>query len=321
MVEHGAVVVSLPNQTASSPSALPDHLTSSRELLQTTDRFARLVCNLMAVERAEFAFHEEPGPPARPGWLNIPIFIQGRHLGMAYYWREQPFRSDEIDRMHALTPLAAGALEILESSSTATESRTRLYVASQLHQGPAQRIAQAQMHLHLLRRSQHDPNLREGLRRLQGLIDGAARSLRDQIADLRLPPRSVFHLGTALEAIAAQLRAGGLRVDLDLEGEGLLSGPTAEVLAHTAAEAMINARKHANAQLITVQLRTSEAVAVLEVSDDGRGLPDNGARGGRGRQSFGLALMDSQIQGLGGIFEIRPRQEGGTVVRATVPLR
>lgn len=321
MPEEGAVILPIPDQPAEPPFALSGHQVEKRALVQATDRFSSLFCDLTGADRVEFVFHDAGEGPAREGWFTIPMSLPEGCAGTAYLWRDHPpFRAEELDRIRILIPLAAGALKILDGCAASVAGRTRLQIASNLHDGPAQQVAHAQMNLHLLRRSQHDPRLRDGLRRLQGLLDGASRSMRDMIEDLRTPQRRVFDLGSALETMAAQLRAAGLPVDLDLDGAAQLSSPTAEVLAHIGAEAMINALKHADAQRISVRLRASEALAVLEVADDGRGLAENGTRGRR-RRSFGLSLMEAQVQGLGGIFEIQSPDEGGTIVRAAVPLR
>lgn len=320
----GNVTLGSPVPEIGAPVSAPasDRRVEHRGVGQARDRLCRLFAELAGAHRAEFVLSERPDGSDREGWLEIPILIREQHMGTAYFWRNgPPFDPEEIDRIRVLVPLAAGALQILEGSSAVAVSDLRVQLASQLHEGPAQRLSHAQMELHLLRRSQNDPQTREVLRRLQGLLDGAARSLRDAIADLRDRRRRAFDLSVVLETIATQIRAGGLRVDLDLAGEERLPSATAQVLAHVGVEAMINAFKHADAKAITVRLRASEGLAVLEVADDGRGLSGNGVRGPRGRRSFGLSLMRSQVQGVGGIFEAQSLDEGGTIVRAAVPLR
>lgn len=82
-------------------------------------------------------------------------------------------------------------------------------------------------------------------------------------------------------------------------------------------EAVNNVVKHARARSVWVRLRLDATRFVLEIQDDGLGLPDSA----RSSTRNGLKNMRKRLEDAGGRFEISSAPEGGTVVRLTVPLR
>jgi signal transduction histidine kinase len=70
--------------------------------------------------------------------------------------------------------------------------------------------------------------------------------------------------------------------------------------------------RHARAGRVDICLRVDDEV-VLEVADDGRGLPE-GIRWGNG-----LRNLTRRAQLLGGVCRFLPRDGGGTVMQWRVP--
>ncbi len=90
---------------------------------------------------------------------------------------------------------------------------------------------------------------------------------------------------------------------------------TATHLYRIAQEAINNAVKHGNAKRIVVQLAKTEAGTVLEIADDGVGLPEPLPTG----HGMGLRVMAHRATMIGATFTIRRATTGGTVVTCTVP--
>jgi signal transduction histidine kinase len=86
-------------------------------------------------------------------------------------------------------------------------------------------------------------------------------------------------------------------------------------LYHIASEAVLNAAQHANASTVTVCLNASADQLVLEVRDDGVGIPEETSL----HRGAGLHLMEARANLIGADLEIRPC-EGGTLVRCSLPL-
>jgi signal transduction histidine kinase len=94
-----------------------------------------------------------------------------------------------------------------------------------------------------------------------------------------------------------------------------------EVAAYRIAqEALTNVVRQAEAGACTVSLAIDEAsVLCLEVRDDGRRIPDP-QENSSARIGVGLTSMRERASELGGSLVVEPLAEGGTRVRARLPL-
>jgi signal transduction histidine kinase len=83
-------------------------------------------------------------------------------------------------------------------------------------------------------------------------------------------------------------------------------------LLATMREALSNVARHADAGRVTVDVEAGPEI-VLRITDDGRGLP------AERRDGLGLRNMASRAEALGGRFDARQGDRGGTVMEWTVP--
>jgi signal transduction histidine kinase len=83
-------------------------------------------------------------------------------------------------------------------------------------------------------------------------------------------------------------------------------------------EALTNVARHANAQLIEVQLDATPETLTLQVHDDGRGIQADEVAG---LHSLGLLGMRERAQRLGGTFDIRGMPGDGTIVTVSIPVK
>ena len=103
--------------------------------------------------------------------------------------------------------------------------------------------------------------------------------LRDVVARLRavmvaLHPTVLAYggLDAALHAVAAQQSAaGGFEVDVEVDSAAV--GQRDELLLSVARELLTNAARHARASRVELTLRSVADGVVLEVADDGAGVP------------------------------------------------
>ncbi|MEU8658798.1 sensor histidine kinase, partial [Actinoplanes philippinensis] len=119
----------------------------------------------------------------------------------------------------------------------------------------------------------------------------------------------------AVRQQAARLRAPGLTVTVD--GDDDLDGlPAAvEVAAYRiASEALTNVARHASATVCRVLLRVAAGELLVEIDDDGSGIPAGTPSG------VGLVSLRERAAELGGDCRIECPGDRGTVVRARLPL-
>jgi signal transduction histidine kinase len=84
-----------------------------------------------------------------------------------------------------------------------------------------------------------------------------------------------------------------------------------------AQEAITNAERHADARHIHVRWNCNARGALLEVTDDGKGVPPGGPAG----EGYGLLGMRERAEAIGATFEVGPGEGAGTVVRCRLEPR
>ncbi|WP_307865073.1 sensor histidine kinase [Myceligenerans salitolerans] len=168
-------------------------------------------------------------------------------------------------------------------------------------------------------------------------VDGGAQAARDRLRLIEETARDNLDEARALVAAFAPaplkekslLEALGRLVtrfgdETGLEAWFVVDGvlnlpPSAEVvLLRVAQEGLANVRRHAGAGAVEVRLTRVDDTVLLEVSDDGRGLP--GGFGLGAGEGFGLSGMRERVAMAGGDLSIGPGRTGGTVLVARLPL-
>jgi two-component system, NarL family, sensor kinase len=153
------------------------------------------------------------------------------------------------------------------------------------------------------------------------MIGQSRQDVTDALADVRrlvhgLRPPALDDLGL-VDALRQQVeRTGSSGLEIELEAVDLPSLPAAlEVAAYRiASEAMANTVRHAQASAATLRLVGGPGELVVELSDDGVGIaPDRTA-------GVGLRSIRERAEELGGRAEITCPPDGGTRVRAWLPV-
>ena len=204
----------------------------------------------------------------------------------------------------------------------AAREAERARVAQEIHDGPAQGLANAIFRIELVERAlDRGPDAtRLELAELRSLLERQLDELRGFISQLRPLPPDEDGLERALREAAESVRlASGLEVEVTLEGPaGQLDGEQQAVVLRIAQEALRNVRKHAAAH--HAWLRTSASAGggfQLEVGDDGVGfvVPAHGTRADR---HFGLQFMRDRAVTVGAQLEIDSAAGRGAAIRLTI---
>ena len=134
---------------------------------------------------------------------------------------------------------------------------------------------------------------------------------------------------TQAVAIALQRETDDLQTRSNLTVHFMVRGnprplptPAEAALIGAARQALFNIERHASASLVVVTLHFEAGRVSLVIQDDGRGLPDNFELQviPRGDQRWGLASILRQAQRQGGDLEVAAGEDGGTIVRISLPL-
>ncbi len=124
-------------------------------------------------------------------------------------------------------------------------------------------------------------------------------------------------LEAALEALTRHSSLSGTAVRFHMRQEAPLTVDlkVRNHLYRIAQEAVQNALKHSGAHSIDIHLCVREHDVLLEIIDDGRGVPSEGERG----TGLGMRTMRFRASAIGGRLSIARRPGGGNSVKCEVP--
>jgi len=214
------------------------------------------------------------------------------------------------------------ALQLLEA-----REQERSIVAAELHDGPAQGLANAIFQVDILDRTlRSEPeNAPVELLALRTELDAELEKLRAFIHQLHPSLQADDGLYQAVEELTARLVR-----DTDIEAEvkltapvELLDDPRARAVLRVAQEALRNVRKHAKASHVRVSTFVEPARDtgadparwILEIADNGRGFPVDEVLDQTSKRHFGLRFMRERAQLIGARLEIVSNPVAGTTVR------
>ncbi len=197
------------------------------------------------------------------------------------------------------------------------EQAERSRVAADLHDGPVQTLFAVQLRLQqLLARERSDPKAVELLAGGIEVLESAQADLRHLMFDLAPPGLGSRPLSEVMASTAPQLVDAATAVKIDIPDDGEFTVACQLVLCRVAVETLRNVAHHARATVVVVRVRAAGDVVVLDVIDDGVGFnPEAGARG----HHFGLGLMRSLVESVGGNFSVVSEPGRGTTVQVTIP--
>lgn len=222
------------------------------------------------------------------------------------------------ERQQALTQME------LHRRLTEQSDKDRQSYARELHDGPIQNLASISYSLQYIKETFPDPVLRLELEQIGSVVRGTIQELRQVISELR--PPSVLQMGLMR---AIQLHSEGImdngssiRWQYRLaENDKPLPFTLVLALFRIYQEAANNIIRHSEATRAWVNCQIRSDRIVLEVRDNGKGLPprvnldrlmlDN---------HFGLAGMTERAAVIGGRIDISSKPGEGTRIRVTAPL-
>ncbi len=264
--------------------------------------------------------HTDGFGPALTVPLRSPAGVSGvlmavRNKGAA------PFQPAQVPVLASFADQAALALEAAQAQQAqrlldVLADRDR--IALDLHDHVIQRLYAAGMTLQGTVRLVSGPDARVRIQKVVEQLDGTIRDIRTSIFDLQTTADSGKGGGLRrrLLDVAADASAGsGLSPSVRMSGavDTLVPAAIAEHAEAVVREGVSNAVRHARARAITVTAEASDEL-VIEVVDDGVGIPDKAARSG-------LANLERRAAACGGTVTVVAQPGGGTRLTWRVALR
>lgn len=266
--------------------------------------------------------------------VTMPLVHDGDRVGsltLGVRAGERGFRPDEFELLEDLARETGTAIHALRLRNELVRSRERLVLAREeerrrlrrdLHDGLGPSLAaiglRAEASAELLG---DDPEAaRHVLDELRADVATALADLRRVVDGLRPPALDELGLRGAIVEQAARLEGSAASTSSATIGVEVIPDPlpdlpaAVEVAAYRiAVEALTNAVRHAEARTCHVRLEASNDL-IVEISDDGRGLPATVTPG------VGLESMEIRAAEVGGSLRIERRLGGGTRIEARLPI-
>jgi signal transduction histidine kinase len=203
------------------------------------------------------------------------------------------------------------------------EADVRRRVAETIHDGPIQELIGLDMILASARKAASEGRDDDATRMLdeaRELTERNIHTLRDELVGLGPYAFEELAFATAIEnCLPIWKRRYGLEVlatldDIELPAE------VAGDLFRIAQEAVVNAGRHAEADAVSLSLRSFDSQLELRVTDNGNGFGEVDPLGASEPGHLGLAMMRERAEILGGTLDIET-SERGTRVLVLAPQR
>jgi two-component system sensor histidine kinase DegS len=200
----------------------------------------------------------------------------------------------------------------------------RIRLAREVHDGPAQVLANALMGVevcqNLLQEQQLD-RLGSILSQLGDSVREGLREVRSFIADLRPGKLEEQGLVAALHEYIRRYRDTVTNpVHFEADSIPRLPPEVEIVLYRIVQEALQNARKHARGAPVRVTLTLRKDRLYLSIRDEGPGFDLREVSRRAGRESWGLTSMRERAELVGAQLTVITRRGAGTEVQVTMPL-
>jgi two-component system sensor histidine kinase DegS len=207
------------------------------------------------------------------------------------------------------------------------QEEERKRVAREIHDGPAQLMANVVLRAEIAERmlNKQDLNLvKQELVDLKDLVRNSLAEVRKIIFDLR--PMALDDLGlvpTLRKYLTDLGERSGMNTELLIFGKEVRLPSTLEVAVfRLVQEALSNVVKHAHAKNTIVKIEFSPHKVSILVKDDGIGMEDVSVELQRqSRQQFGLIGMKERVELLEGTMNIYSSKAQGTKILLMIPMK
>ncbi len=257
----------------------------------------------------------------------IPVNHNKRTLGIFNLYFKAPKDVSDDDRqvLQSLGQHLGMAIEnvrLLSREKEMAVSEERNMIARELHDSIAQGLAFLNLQTQML----EDALERQDAAETDEVLDMIRRGIQESYDDVRellghfrarLPEQDLAAaLRQALDRFSAQ---SGVSGHFAVHGEAPpLSVEVGTQVLYIAQEALSNARKHANASEVHIELwRDTEGLRV-SIRDNGAGFDAEPRHAVDGSEHVGLHIMSERAARIGGVLEVRSRKGQGTEVSLAV---
>ncbi|OBF81350.1 histidine kinase [Mycobacterium sp. 852002-51163_SCH5372311] len=267
------------------------------------------------VDRIDLDGLADPGPA-----LLLPLRATDTVAGVVVVLRQGgqgSFSDEQLEMMAAFADQAAMAWQLATSQRRMRELDVltdRDRIARDLHDHVIQRLFAVGLSLQGTVPRTREPVVQQRLSAAIDDLQAVIQEIRTTIFDLHGASQGITRLRQRIDEAVAQFAGSGLRTTIQYIGPlSVVGSALADHAEAVVREAVSNAARHAQASTLTVRVSVEDDLRI-EVSDDGRGMPDEVT-------GSGLTNLRGRAQQVGGEFAIESVPAGGgTLLRWSAPL-
>jgi signal transduction histidine kinase len=210
-----------------------------------------------------------------------------------------------------------------------TQEEAQKKLARDLHDGPTQSVSAIAMRVNIARMilERNPKEASDELLRIEELARRTTQEIRHMLFTLRPLVLETDGLEAALQTMADKMRdlyQQNIVIEADPQVIEKLDPPRQTVIFYLVEESVNNARKHAEASEIHVQIRfvpNQPCIAVLEIADNGVGFDVQAVMKTYDRRgSLGMINLRERADLVNGLLKIDSVPGRGTTIRVYIPL-
>jgi len=294
----------------------PVEFTHPEDRKATTDRLALIASGKTSGFAWEKRFVAKNGETVWARVTTAPIRDETGELGYTVALFEDIGDRKEMERD---LRRSQDQLRALAARTESVREEERRGISRELHDVLGQALTALRMDLSQF--GTEPPAAKDWRRRVKDLlatVDEDIDLIRELSSRLRPPILDVLGLAAAIEWQTDQFtRRGTLSYHTDLDSTPLDLGAEVEgVIFRIVQESLTNVQRHAHATEVRVRLRKAPAEVVVEVQDNGVGMPADALVR---ITSLGLIGMRERARAIGSRLTLEVPATGGTLVRLEVP--
>lgn len=254
--------------------------------------------------------------------LYAPLQARGFLVGVMVVERHQlePFMERDVELLTGFAEPAALAIDNARwfarlRTVGADEERTR--IARDLHDRIGQSLAYLAFELdRIVRKDERGDTVTPDLVGIREDVRGVVREVRDTLYDLRTDVSDDRSVPSVIEEFSQRVRdRSGIEVGVRIDETARMPRLQERELWRIAQEAIVNAERHSHGSRIDVFWLSDGREAVIEVRDNGHGLPVGSA----GRlDSYGMLGMRERAASIGANLAIGSIPREGVTVRVSL---
>jgi len=264
----------------------------------------------------------------------MPLKDLEEEVSMLSWGEEIPLKNapeavTELQKLReALVVLANSAIDKVQLSRryvndlVKVQEEERARISREIHDGPLQDLTALIQRLRLLSLDIDSPVEREKqLEEAKSAAMAGVKEMRELCNNLTPPWLDLGIVQALTELSERQSAQLNIKIHLDLQEIPDLSDEATLAFFRVAQEAVNNSARHADAENVSISLKNTGKMILLQIEDDGKGFEvlDNFTEL-RVQGHRGLSNMRERMSIVGGHFSIFSTPGKGTVIRCELPL-